>query len=108
MRYVKEGLRAFLFLLSASEGGWGERLSPDEAQSGGASFEGLRERAPKDFPLSDKLPVDSAKVALGEKLVSDKRLSDMDIPQGGRELIVSFLLALTGEWNGKTAGGTSV
>ena len=32
----------------------------------------------------------------------------MDIPQGGRELIVSFLLALTGEWNGKTVGGTSV
>ena len=60
------------FLLSASVGGRGERLSPDEAQSGGASFEGLRERAPKDFPLSDKLPVDSAKVALGKKLVSEK------------------------------------
>ena len=52
--------------------------------------------------------MDSAKVALSEKLVSDKRLSDMDIPQGGRELIVSFLLALAGEWNGKTAGGIFV
>ena len=58
--------------------------------------------------MSDKLPVDSGKVALGKKLVSDERLSDMDIPQGGRELVVSFLLALAGEWNGKTASGTSV
>ncbi len=58
--------------------------------------------------MSDKLPVDSAKVALGKKLVSDKRLSGMDIPQGGRELVVSFLRTLTGEWNGKTAGGTFV
>ena len=74
----------------------------------GASFEGLRERSPKDFPLSDKLPVDSAKVALGEKLVSDKRLSGMDIPQGDSDCMVSFLLALAGEWNGKTAGGTFV
>ena len=83
-------------------------LSLGEVAEWWASFEGLRERAPKDFPLSDKLPVDSAKVALSEKLVSDKRLSDMDIPQGGRELIVSFLLALAGEWNGKTAGGIFV
>ena len=52
--------------------------------------------------------MDSAKVALGEKLVSDKRLSGMDIPQGDRELVVSFLLAPAGEWNGKTAGGTFV
>ena len=83
-------------------------LSLGEVAEWGASFEGLRERAPKGFPLPDKLTVDSAKVALGEKLVSDERLSGMDIPQGDRELIVSFLLALAGEWNGKTAGGTFV
>ena len=35
-------------------------------------------------------------------------LSGMDIPQGDRDLIVSFLRSLTGEWNGKTLGGTPV
>ena len=32
----------------------------------------------------------------------------MDIPQGDSDRMVSFLLTLTGEWNGKTVGGTSV
>jgi cytochrome c peroxidase len=35
-------------------------------------------------------------------------LSGMDIPQGDRDLIVSFLRTLTGEWNGKPLGGTPV
>ena len=52
--------------------GLGKVLSLGEVAEWWASFEGLRERAPKDFPLSDKLPVDSGKVALGKKLVSDK------------------------------------
>ena len=32
----------------------------------------------------------------------------MDIPQGDSDRMVSFLRTLTGEWNGKTVGGTSV
>ena len=35
-------------------------------------------------------------------------LSGMDIPHGDRDLIVSFLRTLTGEWNGKPLGGTPV